>query len=161
MPAFLVSAPGKDRGASARSGLVVEKPGAAWVKQAPSGSFDSAPSGAVAPDKSMRRCARDDVFVGVLMKNIPGRLTLMGLPSWAKLSRPCGTKLANPGSHTPSLGPEVRSSFPLWTSHPFSAACLAPEVRLSNRPWRNQPRKKMTSPCMSRKAYLSGTAVKR
>jgi hypothetical protein len=78
MPAFLVTAPGKDRGASPRNGLVVEKPGAAWVKQAPSGSFDSAPSGALSPDKSMRRSAQDDVFVGVLMKNIPGRLTLMG-----------------------------------------------------------------------------------
>jgi hypothetical protein len=26
--------------------------------------------------------SQDDGFVGVLMKNIPGRLTLMGLPSW-------------------------------------------------------------------------------
>src|ERR1700688_4180945 len=25
-----------------------------------------------------------------------------GLTSWAKFSRPCGTKLANPGPHTPS-----------------------------------------------------------
>ena len=33
---------------------------------------------AVARDKSVRRCAQDDDFVGVLKKNIPNKLALMG-----------------------------------------------------------------------------------
>jgi hypothetical protein len=43
------------------------------------GSSDSAPSSAVSRDKSVRRCAQDDVLVGVLKKNIPNKLALMGL----------------------------------------------------------------------------------
>jgi hypothetical protein len=42
---------------------VVEKVRAAWVRQAPSGSFDCAPPGAASRDKSVRRSAQDDVFV--------------------------------------------------------------------------------------------------
>ncbi|MEA2542012.1 MAG: hypothetical protein QOH35_3378 [Acidobacteriaceae bacterium] len=42
------------------------------------GSFDSAPS-AVPRDKSARRFAQDDDFVGGLKKNTPNRLTLVGL----------------------------------------------------------------------------------
>jgi hypothetical protein len=33
-----------------------------------------------------------------------------GLASWAKFSRPCGTKLVNRGCHTRSKAPEVRFS---------------------------------------------------
>src|SRR6266702_4965199 len=40
-------------------------------------SFDSAPS-AVLRDKSVRRFAQDDDFVGGLKKNTPNRLTLVG-----------------------------------------------------------------------------------
>jgi hypothetical protein len=47
-------------------------------KKASSGSFDSAPSSAVSHDKSVRRSAQDDDFVGVLKKNIPNKLTHMG-----------------------------------------------------------------------------------
>ena len=43
-----------------------------------SGSFDSAPSSAVSLDKSARRFAQDDGFVGVLTKNISNRLAVMG-----------------------------------------------------------------------------------
>jgi hypothetical protein len=43
------------------------------------GSSDSAPPSAVLRDKSVRRSAQDDVFVGVLEKNIPNKLALMGL----------------------------------------------------------------------------------
>jgi hypothetical protein len=42
------------------------------------GSFDSAPSSAVSRDKSVKRAAQDDGFVGVVMKNSQNRLTLMG-----------------------------------------------------------------------------------
>ena len=49
---------------------VVEKLRTARVRQAPSGSFDSAPPSAVSRHKSVRRSAQDDVFVGVL-KNKP------------------------------------------------------------------------------------------
>ena len=45
---------------------VVEKLRTARVRQAASGSFDSAPPSAVSRHKSVRRSAQDDVFVGVL-----------------------------------------------------------------------------------------------
>jgi hypothetical protein len=48
-------------------------------KIAPPGSFDSAPSSAMSRDESVTRSARDDGFVGVLKKNIPNKLALMGL----------------------------------------------------------------------------------
>jgi hypothetical protein len=44
--------------------------------------------------------SQDDVFVGGLKKNTPNRLTLVGLASWAKFSRPFGT--LESGSNTPS-----------------------------------------------------------
>src|SRR6266704_2916707 len=47
--------------------------------------FDSAPS-AVPRDKSVRRFAQDDDFVGGLKKNTPNRLMLVGLASWARFS---------------------------------------------------------------------------
>jgi hypothetical protein len=40
------------------------------------------------PDKPSRRSAQDDGFAGVLMKNIPIRLTLMGLASGLSSARP-------------------------------------------------------------------------
>jgi hypothetical protein len=40
--------------------------------------FDSAPPSAVCRDKSVRRSAQDDDFMGVLKKNIPNKLALMG-----------------------------------------------------------------------------------
>src|SRR5450631_2239880 len=70
-------------------GLVVEKLRAAWVDQSPS-RFPRLRSGqalrlratsAVSPDRSVKRFAQDDGFAGVLTKNIPIRLTLMGLAS--------------------------------------------------------------------------------
>src|SRR5450755_795431 len=73
-------------------GLVVEKLRATWVDQSPSRSFDSAPLSTVSPDKPRSRSAQDDDFAGVLTKIIPVRLTLMGLASWAKFSRPYGTE---------------------------------------------------------------------
>jgi hypothetical protein len=45
----------------------------------PSGSFDSALSSAVSRDRSVTRSAQDDVFVGVLTKNLQNKLALMGL----------------------------------------------------------------------------------
>jgi hypothetical protein len=64
---------------------------------------------AVSPDKSVRRCAQDDVLVGVLKKNTPDKLARMewrpGLSSAVppdKFSRPCGTKF-------------VSLSNPIWT----------------------------------------------
>ena len=51
--------------------------------------FDSAPS-AGPRDKSVRRFAQGDDFVGGLKKNTPNRLTLVGLTSWAKFSVPTG-----------------------------------------------------------------------
>jgi hypothetical protein len=47
-------------------------------KIAPPRSFDSAPSSAAPRDKSVRRSAQDDDFVGVLKKNIPNKVALMG-----------------------------------------------------------------------------------
>jgi hypothetical protein len=45
----------------------------------------------VSRNKSVRRSAQDDDFVGVLKKNIPNKLALMRLASWAKFSRPRST----------------------------------------------------------------------
>jgi hypothetical protein len=57
------SAQGKDRGGSARCvPRWLKSLRAAWVRQAPPGSFDSAPPSAVSRDKSVRRFAQDDVF---------------------------------------------------------------------------------------------------
>ena len=38
------------------------------------GSFDSAPLSHVSRDKSVRRSAQDDGFVGVVMKNSPNQI---------------------------------------------------------------------------------------
>jgi hypothetical protein len=65
---------------------VVEKLRAAWVRQARRGSlgysrdrlFDSAPPGVLSRDKTVRRSAQDDDFVGVSTKNILNKLALMG-----------------------------------------------------------------------------------
>src|SRR5450755_90765 len=62
---------------------------------------------AVARDRSVKRFAQDDGFAGVLMKNIPIRLTLMGLASWAKFSRPFGLILQSVGSHADSLARRI------------------------------------------------------
>jgi hypothetical protein len=48
---------------------VSEKLRAAWVSEAPPGSFDSAPESAVSGDKSVRRSAQDDGFAGGLEYN--------------------------------------------------------------------------------------------
>jgi hypothetical protein len=53
---------------------VVEKLRTAWARYASSGSFDSAPSIAVSHDKSVRRSAQDDGFVGGL------EIKLIGYP---------------------------------------------------------------------------------
>src|SRR5580704_14852424 len=70
---------------------VVEKLRAAWVRQAPSGFFDSAQRSAVSRDRSMRRSARDDVFlwrVGDAKNSVfshfyclPDKLALVGTAS--------------------------------------------------------------------------------
>jgi hypothetical protein len=50
------------------------------------GSFDSAPPSVLTRDRSVRRSAQDDVFVGVVTKNIPNTLALqdavLGWDSW-------------------------------------------------------------------------------
>ncbi|MEA3005078.1 MAG: hypothetical protein QOI94_347 [Acidobacteriaceae bacterium] len=65
--------------------------------------FDSAPS-TVPRDKSVRRFAQDDDFVGGLKKKTPNRLTLVGLRPERSSAGPCGTKFVDSGSHTRSLG---------------------------------------------------------
>ncbi len=65
-------------------------------KISPSGSFDSAPPSVVSRDKSARRSAQDDDFVGVLTKNHPDKLALMGLRSGLHsltFSRPRGADI--------------------------------------------------------------------
>jgi hypothetical protein len=72
--------------------------------------FDSAPPSAASRDKSVRRSAQDDDFVGVLTKNIPNKLALMGLRQFSKgepgapvpfLRRCCQTlSIAIPQRHT-------------------------------------------------------------
>jgi hypothetical protein len=59
---------------------------------------------AVSRDKSVRRSAQDDVFVGVLKKTIQNKLELMGTASWAKFSRPLFDRLraGSTGLGTPS-----------------------------------------------------------
>src|SRR6266702_2025593 len=108
-------------------------------------SFDSAPS-AVPRDKSVRRFAQDDDFVGGLKKNTPNRLTLVDAsPGLALKGRfvpqgrlrigryaildylqpSCGAKFVNPGSHTHSLAPapfislsvRLRTAFGSSTCH--------------------------------------------
>src|SRR5450631_3098493 len=78
---------------------VVEKLPAALARQAPSGSFDSAPLSTAAPDKPSRRSAQDDGFAGVLMKNIPIRLTLMGLRPGLSSAVPTGLIFMMARSH--------------------------------------------------------------
>src|SRR5216684_6905146 len=75
--------------------------------------FDSAPS-AVPRDKSVRRFAQDDDFVGGLKKNTPNRLTLVGLSSWAKFKRPFGTKVEF--SHTLSIARAATTCTPIRNS---------------------------------------------
>ena len=63
---------------------------------------------AISRDKSARRSAQDDVFVGMLTKNIPNKLALMGLRpglSSVKFSRPSGTHFANRQVSRTPLGP--------------------------------------------------------
>ena len=61
----------------------------------------------------MKRFAQDDGFAGVLTKNIPIRLTLMGLASWAKFSRPRST----------SSGQALRDSKAVPFVQTLAAAC--------------------------------------
>jgi hypothetical protein len=76
-----------------------EAPGLRWLKSFERhgqhkhrrGPSHSAPPSAVSPDKSVRRFAQDDGFVGTLTKSTPWRLTLTRLTFWGILSRPCGT----------------------------------------------------------------------
>jgi hypothetical protein len=71
---------------------------------------------AVSSDRSVRRFAQDDGFVGGLKKNTSHRLTLIGLASWAKFSRPYGTEFGNCSSHADSLAPSwARVSRPCGT----------------------------------------------
>src|SRR5450631_3115813 len=54
---------------------------------------------AVSRDRSVKRFAQDDGFAGILMKNIPIRLTLMGLASWVDIQEtksPVGTTISYP-----------------------------------------------------------------
>src|SRR6266481_720620 len=60
--------------------------------------FDSAPS-AVPRDKSVRRFAQDDDFVGGLKKNTPNRITLVGLHPGLRSDVPSGLEQS---SHTSS-----------------------------------------------------------
>ena len=67
-------------------------------------------TGAVLRDRSVRRFAQDDGFAGVLTKNIPIRLTLMGLrpglssavPVRQAQGRLCGTRWGDRRSHADS-----------------------------------------------------------
>jgi hypothetical protein len=93
MRAVLFPAPGKDRRGSARCGL-------RWLKSSERHRQDKHPRGpstprhqARCPAISARRSAQDDVFVGVLKKNIPNKLALMVQPQYAA-RRVAG----NPGS---------------------------------------------------------------
>jgi hypothetical protein len=70
--------PGKTVAGPPGVGSVVEKLRTAWVRQAQPGSFDSAPPKAVSRDKSVRRSAQDDDFVGVLTKKHPKRVGSYG-----------------------------------------------------------------------------------
>jgi hypothetical protein len=57
---------------------------------------------AVSPDKSVRRYAQDDDFVGIWTKTILNKLALMGLRPGLKFSRPSGTRFRNGRSHANS-----------------------------------------------------------
>ena len=46
---------------------------------------------AVSRDRSVRRCAQDDDFVGVLTNKHPKQVSAYGTASWANFSRPYGT----------------------------------------------------------------------
>jgi hypothetical protein len=99
---------------------------------------------AVSRDTSVRRSAQDDVFVGILKKNILNKLEPMGTASWArsrqiypssifllangkylKLSLTSGGwRRSNEGhARLTALAAEERSSFPL--AHPFFEASLS------------------------------------
>ena len=72
---------------------------------------------AVSRDKSVRRCAQDDDFVGVLKKNIPNKLALMGrspglssaVPTGHTLDSHAGFKaLAGPAGWRTAKAPHLR-----------------------------------------------------
>src|SRR5882757_7279684 len=67
-------------------------------------SFDSAPR-AVPRDKSVRRFAQDDDFVGGLKKNTPNRLTLVGRSPGLSSAVPTGLGSRHLSSHAVSLAP--------------------------------------------------------
>src|SRR5882757_5627221 len=99
-------------------------------------SFDSAPR-AVPRDKSVRRFAQDDDFVGGLKKNTPNRLTLVELTSWVEI-RETKSPVETTGSY-PTQSP--------WRS------CLAPRIQdnvsiTSSRPCGTFPWRLSTQDCV-------------
>jgi len=98
---LVLGPPGKDRGGSARRGLRWSKSSEQHGQESILGVLRLRATSAVPLDKSVRRSAQDDDFVGILKKNIPNKVALMGL-------RP-GLSSAVPRST--SSGQALRDSF--------------------------------------------------
>jgi hypothetical protein len=58
---------------------------------------------AVSRDKSVKRCAQDDNFVGIMTKNILNKLALLGLRPGLLSARLYWTQSGQSGSHADSL----------------------------------------------------------
>jgi hypothetical protein len=67
---------------------VVEKLRVAWIKIRTAGVLRLRATTAVSRDKSIRRSAQDDDFVGGVRKNIPDKLALMGRSPGLAKSKP-------------------------------------------------------------------------
>jgi hypothetical protein len=65
---------------------------------------------AVSRDKSVRRSAQDDNFVGIMTKNILNKLALLGLRPGLLSARPYWTQSGQSGSHADSLAPGMASA---------------------------------------------------
>jgi hypothetical protein len=68
---------------------------------------------AVSRDKSVRRSAQDDDFVGILTKNILNKLALMGTQSWLEIREtksPVGTTESYPEAIPEHLHLEIYSA---------------------------------------------------
>jgi hypothetical protein len=96
---------------------------------------------AVSRDKSVRRSAQDDDFVGVLTKNILNKLALMG-----------GTQFGESSSHADTKGPTLQrmSLFLQPVKVGYSAHDTWVVARAKFRKWypeRNHTVRKLGSPC--------------
>jgi hypothetical protein len=90
---------------------------------------------AVSRDRSVRRYAQDDDFVGVLKNKHPKQVSAHGMKSWATVSRPCGTCM-RAGHHPagrPPAGRQRRCETLRKGAHAASSSAALDEESFSRR----------------------------